>query len=483
MTATAPMDDAELLALYAADRSEAAFAELVRRQVDFVYSAALRQLGGNHHLAPDVTQMVFLDLAKKAAALSRHPALSAWLHRCTRYAVFNARRKEARRVALEKNFANDPSIAPAAEPSSSWREIGPVLDEVVDELPEKDRAAVLLRYFARKPFADVGRELGVSENAARMRVDRAVEALRSALERRGITSTAAAISAVVTAHGVSAAPASVTSFVAGAIATAGTPMSVAVSTLYTMSKIKLVVTGAVVAIGTMGLLVELQSRRGLRAEVERLRAADGELAPAQTENQNLQRELQTLTANNPEADELARARQRIAILKARPAGVTDARMKPIAPSGRATPEAAHATFLAANNAGDLATVTRMMSFRDGSSEEQRAAFMANFSDAIRLRYRTPEEVFAAAYGGLVAGAAPQPSGGVYQVFDTEEVMPGAFKVRLWIADSKGEREDRQYFQQTPDGWSVHLRPLTERTAAELRKLLDPATGLPKTTWK
>ena len=88
------MDDSELLALYAADRSEFAFAELVRRQVDFVYSSALRQLGGNHHLAQDVTQMVFVDLAKKAAALSRHPALTAWLHRRTRYAVLNSRRDE-----------------------------------------------------------------------------------------------------------------------------------------------------------------------------------------------------------------------------------------------------------------------------------------------------------------------------------------------------------------------------------------------------
>lgn len=475
------MDDSDLLAHYVADQSEVAFAELVRRHVDFVYSAALRQLGGNHHLAQDVTQMVFVDLAKKASALSHHPALFAWLHRCTRYAVFNTRRKEARRDALNKALANDPSISPSLEPS--WHKIGPVLDEVVDELPEKDRAAVLLRFFGRKPFADVGRELGVSENAARMRVDRAVESMRSAFERRGIHSTAAAFSALVTANSVSATPAGVTPAVAAAVATAGAPMNAALSTLYTMGKIKLTITAALVATGTIGLLVELQSHRGLRAEVDRLHAVRSELVPVQTENQNLQRELQTLTTNNPDAGELARVRQRVAILKARPKGVTDGRMKPIAPSGRATPEAAHATFLAAVNSGDLATVTQLISFRDGASEPQRAAFMANFDDAIRRRYRTPGEVFAAAYLGLVAGAAANPSGGVYQVLDTEEVMPGAVKVRVWIADSKGEREDRLYFQQTPDGWSVHLRPLTERTAAELRKLLDPLTGLPKATRK
>lgn len=310
------MDDAEHLAHYAADRSEVAFAELVRRHVDFVYSSALRQLGGNHHLAQDVTQMAFVDLAKKASALSRHPALFAWLHRCTRYAVFNMRRKEARRNALKKAWANDPSTSLSPEPS--WHEIGPVLDEVVDELPEKDRAAVLLRFFARKPFADVGRELGVSENAARMRVDRAVESMRSALERRGIHSTATAFSALVTANSVSATPAGVTPAVAAAVATAGAPMSAVVSALYTMGKIKLTITAALVATGTIGLLVELQSRRGLQAQVDQLRAVGGELALAQMENQNLQRELQTLTTNIPDADALARARQRIAILKARP---------------------------------------------------------------------------------------------------------------------------------------------------------------------
>ena len=472
------MDDAELLSQYAADRSDVAFTELVRRHVDFVYSAALRQLGGNHHLAQDVTQMVFVDLAKKASALSRHPALFAWLHRCTRYAVFNTRRKEARRSALNKTLANDPSIIPSLEPS--WPEVGPVLDEVVDELPERDRAAVLLRFFARKPFADLGRELGVSENAARMRVERAVESLRSALERRGIHSTAAAFGALVTANGVSAAPAGVTPSVAAAVATGGAPLSAAVSTLYTMSKIKLVVSVALVATGAIGLLVELQSRSGLRAEVDRLRAEGGGLAPAQTENQNLQRELQTLTANNPDADELARTRHRIAILKARPEGVTDARMKPLAPSGRATPEAAHATYLAAINAGDLASLTQMMSFRDGPySEQQRAEFMANFSDAIRRRYRTPEEVFAAAYLGLVEGAIPQLRVSAYQVFNTEELFPGVVQVRLWVAGPDGEREDRAAFQQTPDGWSIGLRPLTARQAADLSKLLDPTTGLPK----
>ena len=472
------MDDSTLLALYAADRSEVAFASLVQRHVDLVYSAALRQLGGNHHLAQDVTQMVFVDLAKKAAALSRHPALSAWLHRCTRYAVCNTRRKEARRSALNTIFAHDPSLLPSSEPA--WHEIGPVLDDVVDGLPEKDRAAVLLRFFARKPFADVGRELGVSENAARMRVDRAVETLRAALGRRGIHSSAAALSALVSVHGVSAAPASVTPLVAAAVTTGGAPLSTVASTLYTMSKIKLAATAALVATGAIAILVEVQSRHGLRAEVVRLRAVGDDLDRAKKENLNLQAELQTVAAKNPEADELTRTRQRIALLKARPEGVTDARMKPIAPSGRATPEAAAVTLLAAANARDSATVEGMMVFRDGASEQQRAGFMANFDDVIRRRYRTPEAVFAAAYFGLGEGAvAPLAPSADYQVFSTEQLFPGVVQIRLWLAGPSGEREERFAFQQTPDGWCVGLRPLTERTAAELRNRFDPATGLPK----
>ena len=83
-------DDAELLRRYAEDRSEASFAELVRRHVDLVYSAALRQCRGDHHRAQEVTQMVFADLARKASSISRHPVLPAWLHRSSRLAALAA---------------------------------------------------------------------------------------------------------------------------------------------------------------------------------------------------------------------------------------------------------------------------------------------------------------------------------------------------------------------------------------------------------
>ena len=90
-------DDARLLARYAQDGSEAAFTELVRRYLNLVYSAALRQVGGDRHRAEEVAQVVFADLARKASGLSRHSALIGWLYTSTRYAARNLARIERRR--------------------------------------------------------------------------------------------------------------------------------------------------------------------------------------------------------------------------------------------------------------------------------------------------------------------------------------------------------------------------------------------------
>jgi hypothetical protein len=210
-----------------------------------------------------------------------------------------------------------------------------------------------------------------------------------------------------------------------------------------------------------------------------LRAVGGNFDEAKKQNMALEGELRTVAANNPEADELARTRKRIALLKARPEGVTDARMKPIAPSGRATPEATCATLLAAIYGGDLATAKRLITFRDAPTEQQRAEFMANFDEAIRRRYPTPEDVFAAANLGLGEGATPMQPRTAFQVFKTEELFPNVFQMDIWLVGPGGERRERFVFVQTPDGWAPHFRPLTKTTAAGLRKAFDAETGLPK----
>src|SRR5262245_58711478 len=96
------LTDSELLRLYAEERSEKAFAELVQRHVDLVYSSALRQVNGDAHRAQDIAQEVFGTLARKAGSLAQHPVLTGWLYTTTRHASAKVRRREARRVAREQ---------------------------------------------------------------------------------------------------------------------------------------------------------------------------------------------------------------------------------------------------------------------------------------------------------------------------------------------------------------------------------------------
>jgi RNA polymerase sigma factor (sigma-70 family) len=153
-------NDINLLRHYAADRSEAAFTELVRRHVDLVYSAALRQVDGNEQHASDAAQMVFTDLARKASRLIKHPSLTGWLYTSTRYAAAAIRRSDQRRRAreLEAHTMNQLLQPSGTEPD--WNHIRPVLDEAMHELKADDREALLLRFFERLPLAEGGIAVG-----------------------------------------------------------------------------------------------------------------------------------------------------------------------------------------------------------------------------------------------------------------------------------------------------------------------------------
>ena len=198
--------DAELLQAYAQDRSESAFTELVQRHIDLVYSAALREAHGEASFAEDITQAVFVELAKKASSLVRHLALAGWLYTCVRRMTANKRRSEDRRQRREQEAQtmcelHDPM------PDLDWRKLRPVLDEAMHELKEADREAILLRYFEQRPLGEIGARLGVSENTARMRVDRALEKLRVHLVRRGNSTSAAVLSTAISVSAVQTAPA------------------------------------------------------------------------------------------------------------------------------------------------------------------------------------------------------------------------------------------------------------------------------------
>ena len=199
------MDDLQLLREYIAGGSEEAFAELVNRHIGLVYSAALRQMGETHW-AEDVSQAVFIALAQNARRIGRGEVLSAWLLAVTRRVAAMTWRREARRRDRERKAAEMARQANGQSDAGQWDEIAPHLDEAVCELPEESRAAVVLRYFEGLSTENLAQRLKISPEAARQRLSRSVERLRGILARRGIVVSAVALSALMTAHAVQAAP-------------------------------------------------------------------------------------------------------------------------------------------------------------------------------------------------------------------------------------------------------------------------------------
>src|SRR4051812_36076198 len=165
-----PDDDASLLRLYVESRSELAFSTLVQRHVDFVYTTALRRVGGDSSRAKDVTQIVFTDLAKKADALATRPVIAGWLFLSTRYAAADLLRKERRRERHEREAAEANEFLAPPVAAMEWERLRPVLDDVLAELSDHDREAVLRRCVTKASFAEIGDMLKLTEDAARKRV-------------------------------------------------------------------------------------------------------------------------------------------------------------------------------------------------------------------------------------------------------------------------------------------------------------------------
>ena len=201
------MDDAQLLHRYVAEGSEAAFSELVGRHLNLVHSAALRQVGGDFHRAKDVTQMVFNLLARKAALLTHHTALTGWLYSTTHFVASPLMRSERRRKVREEETHRMNTSLGHPEPEIDWNQLRPVLDAALLRLNERDREAILWRFFDALPIAVLGEKLGVSETAAQKRVDRALDKMRASLTKHGANSTTAALALMLADHAVAAAPA------------------------------------------------------------------------------------------------------------------------------------------------------------------------------------------------------------------------------------------------------------------------------------
>jgi hypothetical protein len=245
--------------------------------------------------------------------LSRRTTLTGWLYTSAHFASSEIARKESRRRGREEKFMREPDSPSAIDPD--WAELRPVLDEVMLQLKESDREAILLRYFENRPLAEVGAKLGLRENTARMRVERALEKLRALLAKRGIAATATLLE-TISANAVQVAPANMAATLAAASMTASGVASLTLLKIMTATKIKFGLSALVLAAATTALVVQHQTLTRLRAEAESWRR---QFAQMQADNDALSNKLALTLDSNPASDrqlkELMRLRGEVGLLR------------------------------------------------------------------------------------------------------------------------------------------------------------------------
>jgi RNA polymerase sigma factor (sigma-70 family) len=300
--------DGDLLRDYARSRSEEAFAELVSRHLDFVYSTALRMVGGDVHLAQDIAQGVFIDFARKAGLLGNQRSIEGWLYQATRYAAAKMVRSEQRRAAREREAV---LMEANCDHETNWAAIAPKVDEALGDLGERDREAVLLRFFAKKNLRAVAEATGITEEAARKRVTRALEKMRHYLTRRGLRiSESALVAALATAAGTTA-PAGFAATVCSAVFSA--PVVGGVGTvLMFMATAKMKMAGAALILGVVTVPLVLQQRT--ISELQRANEVlGGQLVQTQTATPPPPTEAKTMSS--AEQLELMRLRAEVTALR------------------------------------------------------------------------------------------------------------------------------------------------------------------------
>jgi RNA polymerase sigma factor (sigma-70 family) len=311
----ATLDDMQLLRQYATSRSEAAFATLVSRNINLVYSAALRQVR-NPHQAEEIAQAVFVILAKKSRALRPAVVLSGWLYNTARLVSANFLRGEFRRQRREQQAYMQSSLNDPQPPS--WQRIAPLLDEAMARLNEKDRNAVVLRYFEGRDIGAIAAALGSSEGAAKMRLSRALEKLRQFFLKRGIPISGAGLATVISEFSVQAAPASlaasVTSAVCGGSALAASTLTLVKGTLTMIAWTKISIGIATVAVAAIACQwYELSDTRQKTAQLQQQLARQTELfndqqdALKQLQNRNTSLAQQVQSLSRPPATASDRA--------------------------------------------------------------------------------------------------------------------------------------------------------------------------------
>ncbi|MDB6026665.1 MAG: polymerase, sigma-24 subunit, subfamily [Verrucomicrobiales bacterium] len=419
--------DGDLLRRYAETGSEDAFAELVRRHVDLVYSAALRQVNGDAHLAQDVAQTVFGNLASKAASLSSRDVLTGWLYTSTRFAACNAVRTERRRQTYEHEANSMRELLVDSGPELDWSRLQPELDAVMDELNETDREAILLRYFENRRLADVGERLGLSEDGARKRVDRALNKLRDQFAQKGITTTATALSLVITANAVQAAPVGVTAAIVAAAVVSGTALStstaLAATKIITMTTLqKTLVTAAFAVVAGLGIYEAYQAIQ-LR---DRVRTLQQQQAAINEKFQQLQRE------RDDSAKQLAALTDELARVKKNPSEVFKLR-------------------------SEVGVLRQEKAAADGQSAASRALADPETRKAVRERNKT---TMSAIYSELAKrlNLTPEQTGQLNNLL-TDDAMSNVELVMQALRDGKSQAEARQIFSTSDKALQARIQAL------------------------
>ena len=246
--------DARLLEQFVRNGSEEAFAALVQRHIALVHSVALRHTANAQH-AQDITQAVFVILARKAGSLGRRTVLPGWLYHTARLTAANLQRAETSRVRREQEAFMQSQLEESVN-DALWRELSPQLDEAMAGLGTSERDALVLRYFQNKSMAEVGQFLGLAENTAQKRVSRALEKLRAIFAKRGVSSTTAILAGMISANSVQAVPVTLAKSVTAVALAKGAAASITTLALAKTTVIALTMkTKIIVATAIIGTLI------------------------------------------------------------------------------------------------------------------------------------------------------------------------------------------------------------------------------------
>jgi RNA polymerase sigma factor (sigma-70 family) len=480
--------DSELLRCYAEQRSEAALSELVHRHIGVVYHAALRRLDGDTHAAQDVTQQVFADLVRKSGRLLGHPTLAGWLFAATRFTAAKHRRAEGIRRHHEQEAEHMQQLQREDIPAADWDRLRPLVDDALDGLSETDRVAVILRFFEGRSFAEVGAALAVREDAARMRVDRALTKLQSMLKRRGVDSTAAALGLALATQATAAVPAGLATSVATAAAVGGG--TVAAFSFMSMNLVKAGIAVALVAAAGIGVVgynrfstaarEQAMEVQRLNQSVEQLRGANAALTQTnQTHEAEIARlRADLLAATKPTAPKSSATIARPDISTAKGDFTLLKGLKPaesMANLGRATPRDAFETLTWATNGGNVAAVADVMTLSADARAKLEDIF-AGLPPETQAKFGSPEQLIAnlmatttQVAGMQVMRESPGARGPGFDPTTTAD-NPDYRTLHVQVQYVDGRvRENDVVFQHVGPDWRVVFPALMVNKVAEMLK--------------